>query len=168
MPIRETRENYRISLNIGQGVYFLPRSFDPALKRGRRLNRAGVYNVWYFVHAHVRVLARVGHSSDSSFEKASMIRGQHIYKSIWTPVVGEELTLHREDSNDHDIHAVAVVKDGDVVGHVPRSIFRVSRFLLVRGGRIKCRVTGRRKFGNGLKVPCMYSYYGSARTIQKL
>ena len=34
----------RISLNIGPGVYFLPASFDPALKRGRRLNGAGVYN----------------------------------------------------------------------------------------------------------------------------
>ena len=41
---------YRISLNISPGVYFLPAKFDPALKRGRRLNRAGVYNtinVWY-------------------------------------------------------------------------------------------------------------------------
>ena len=97
-----------------------------------------------------------------------MIRGHHIYKSIWTPVVGEELTLQREDSNDHDIHAVAVVNDGDVVGHVPCLISRVSWFFLVRGGHIKCRVTGRRKFGNGLEVPCVYSYYGSARTIQKL
>ena len=29
---------HRISLNIGPGVNFLPASFDPALKRGRRLN----------------------------------------------------------------------------------------------------------------------------------
>ena len=121
-----------------------------------------------YLHVWVmRLMASQG-SSDSSFEKASMIRGHHIYKSIWTPVVGEELTLQQEDGNDHDIHAVAVVGDGDVVGHVPRSISRVSWFFLVRGGRIKCRVTGRRKFGNGLEVPCVYSYYGSARTIQKL
>ena len=47
---------YHISLNIGPGIYFLPASFDQALKRGRRLNGAGVYNVWYFAHAHIRVL----------------------------------------------------------------------------------------------------------------
>ena len=35
---------YRISLNIGPGVYFLPASFNPPLKRARRLNGAGVYN----------------------------------------------------------------------------------------------------------------------------
>ena len=35
---------YRIYLNIGPGVYFLPASFDLALKRGRHLNVASVYN----------------------------------------------------------------------------------------------------------------------------
>ena len=35
--------NYRISLYKGPGVYFLPATFDPALKQGRRLNGAGVY-----------------------------------------------------------------------------------------------------------------------------
>ena len=34
---------YRISLHKGPDVYFLPATFDPALKRGRRLNGAGVY-----------------------------------------------------------------------------------------------------------------------------
>ena len=35
---------YRISLNIDPGVYFLLVSFDPVLKQGRPLNRAGIYN----------------------------------------------------------------------------------------------------------------------------
>ena len=80
---------YRISLNIGPGVYFLPASFDPALKRGRRLNGAGVYNdgtsrtrTTAYLHVWVmRLMASQG-SSDSSFEKASVIRGHHINKSI--------------------------------------------------------------------------------------
>ena len=50
-----------------------------------------------------------------------MIRGQHIYKIIWMPV-GEELALQREDGNDHDKHAVTVMKDSDIVGHVPLSM----------------------------------------------
>ena len=46
-------------------------------------------------------------SSDSSFENASVIRGHHIYKSKWTPVV-EELALQQEDGNNHDKHTVVV------------------------------------------------------------
>ena len=37
------QEKYRISLNRRPGIYFLPESADPAIKRGRRLNGAGVY-----------------------------------------------------------------------------------------------------------------------------
>ena len=105
-------------------------------------------------------------SSNSAFEKASVIRGHHIYKSIWTPVVGEELTLQREDGNDHDIQTRGCRSEGRRRRWARSS--RVLWFFLVRGGRIKCRVTGRWKFGNGLEVPYVYFYYGSARTIQKL
>ena len=73
-----------------------------------------------------------------SYEKTSVIRGQHIYKSIWTPIIGEELVLEAQDDNEHDKHAVAVMKDGCVVGHVPRSISQVSWFYLKRGGHILC------------------------------
>ena len=71
-----------------------------------------------------------------SYEKTSVIRGHHIYKSIWTPIIGEELVLEAQDDNEHDKHAVAVVKDVCVVGHVPCSISQVSWFYLKRGGHI--------------------------------
>ena len=51
------------------------------------------------------------------FEIESVVRGHHIYKISWTPVIGEELMLEAEDCNEHDKHAVAVMKDGHVVGH---------------------------------------------------
>ena len=54
------------------------------------------------------------------YEKESVVRGHHVYKVIWTPVIGEELEVRTEDDNDHDQHAVAVVKDGVVIGHMPR------------------------------------------------
>ena len=38
------------------------------------------------------------------------------------PTIGEELQCAREDSNDKDPYAVAVMKEHDVVGHVPRRI----------------------------------------------
>ena len=55
-------------------------------------------------------------------EKKSMVRGHHIYKSIWTPAIGKDLLLEAEDGNEHDKHAVAVMKDCCIVGHAPRSI----------------------------------------------
>ena len=49
-------------------------------------------------------------------KKASAIRGHHLYKSIWTMVIREELhvLLKAEDWNEHDNHAVAVMKNGCV------------------------------------------------------
>ena len=66
------------------------------------------------------------------YKKESVVRGHHIYKTVWTPVIGEELPVEREEDNQHDQHAVAVVKNGDIVGHMPRSISRVSCFFLER------------------------------------
>ena len=39
-----------------------------------------------------------------SYEKTSVIRGHHIYKSVWIPFIGEELVVEAEDSNEHDEH----------------------------------------------------------------
>ena len=68
----------------------------------------------------------------SVFNKNSVVRDHHIYKTYmyWTPVVGEELTLETEDDNEHNEHAVAVMKDGYIVGHMPHSLSKVSWFFL--------------------------------------
>ena len=55
----------------------------------------------------------------------SIIHGQHIYKQIWRPLVGEILTLEREEGNNHDKLAVSLLKDATVLGHVPREFSRV-------------------------------------------
>ena len=102
------------------------------------------------------------------YEKESVVRGHHVYKVIWTPVIGEELEVRTKDDNDHDQHAVAVVKDGVVIGHMPRLAAEVSWFFLKRGGSITCRITGNRKFGVGLEVPCTYVYSSCAKTVNKL
>ena len=73
-----------------------------------------------------------------------------------------------ENDNQYDQHAVAVLKAGDVIGHVPRSLSTVTWLFLRRGGSITCRITGKRKLGVGLEVPCVYTYSGSAKVIEKL
>ena len=85
--------------------------------------------------------------------KRSVVRGHHIYKGMWTPYNGEELTTMLERDNNHDQYAVAVLKN--VVGHVPREIYRISCHFIRSGGNIKCRITGKCKFGKGLEVPCL-------------
>ena len=71
-------------------------------------------------------------------------------------------------SYQHDDHAVDIMKDGTVVGHMPCYVLKVSWFSLRRGSKITCRLIGRRKLGVGLEVPCVYLYAGPGRMTRKL
>ena len=68
----------------------------------------------------------VSQCASKSYQKASVVKGHHAYKVIWTPEAGEELVVNREYGNKHNEHAVAVIKDGEIVSHLPRIILRVS------------------------------------------
>ena len=61
-------------------------------------------------------------TSFDSVEFNSFIRGYHAYKHIWELYVGETLLLKRESTNVKDHSAVAVMKETEVVGHVPYNI----------------------------------------------
>ncbi len=98
----------------------------------------------------------------------SIVRGHHVYKCIWTPVLEEELLTEQEDNNGYDNYAVCVKKGSIIIGHLPRSFSRISWFFLGHGGRIKCIITGRRKRGLGLEVPCTYIFIGSTKAVKKL
>ena len=45
-----------------------------------------------------------------------------MYKDIWTPTLGEKLSMAMEPENHHDICAVKDLKENKVVGHVSRDI----------------------------------------------
>ena len=49
----------------------------------------------------------------------STVRGHHVYKTVWTPFLGEILTAIPESENNHDRHAVCVKKGREIVGRVP-------------------------------------------------
>ncbi len=63
-------------------------------------------------------------TSDLVHTLDSAVRGHHIYKRIWTPTVGEKLQLRPEEDNQSDPKAVAVLKHGVIVGHLPRKTDR--------------------------------------------
>ena len=106
--------------------------------------------------------------AESSFVLESVIRGHHASKQHWTPVVGESLAVECEPSNPFDSYAVSVSRDGTIVGHVPREVRRQFYTFLHNGGNITCEVTGHRKYGKGLEVPCVYEFRGSRETVRKV
>ena len=60
----------------------------------------------------------------SVFKHHSYIRGYHAYMNIWTPIIGDDnLLCKQERDNKHDENAIAVLKcNGSaprIVGHVP-------------------------------------------------
>ena len=100
------------------------------------------------------------------------MRGHHIYKKDWTPFQGEVLQLKREPDNCADKCAVAIIKDGIVVGHVPYNLAPTfSQFLKREFNKATVEVTGdrvNRGAGYGLEVPCKYRLYGPKPYTDKI
>ena len=96
------------------------------------------------------------------------VRGHHIYKTVWTPFVGEILLVQQEDHNPEDSFTVAILKSGEIVGHVPREISRIVWYFIEHDGTVSCEVTGPRKQGIGLVVPCRYTFCAKKKLISKL
>ena len=62
-------------------------------------------------------------SSQELLDEFTIDSGHHVYKEIWTPFVGEELTLTQENGNCHDRYAITVEKENDmIVGRVPKEL----------------------------------------------
>ena len=61
-------------------------------------------------------------SDETIFEKHSVVTGHHVYKVVWTPIVEQVLHLEAEDGNQRDKYTVAVMKNYQIIGHVPRCI----------------------------------------------
>ena len=106
------------------------------------------------------------------FQLDSFVRGHHVYHTSWTPHFGEVLPVKRELANEYDRFAVAVLKDGEVVGHAPRALSKGIFFFLRYDGNIPfCEITGERLNRGvqlGVEVPCVYKFYGLQTHVDKL
>ena len=103
------------------------------------------------------------------------MRGYHVYERIWSTTIGEELLCEREMDNERDRYAVAVIKDGVIIGHLPRKISCICLLFLRRGGSIVCRISGTRRYSanlpqGGLEIPCTLLFEAKAnlKEIKKL
>ena len=103
----------------------------------------------------------------SVVEFQSYVRGYHTYMQSWSPVVGQALRLKREPANAHDVHAVAIYHESQVVGHVPYNLApTVSAFLRRDVNKGFAEVTGdklNRGARYGLEIPCTYRLSGGSR-----
>lgn len=100
-----------------------------------------------------------------SFRVESVVRGQHVYKGVWRPRLGEESeTL----DNEHNRFAVAVSKSGQTIGHQPREISRISWYCLERGTNGSAARSSTKDSALRREVPCIYVFSGKPSHIHKL
>ena len=91
---------------------------------------------------------------------STAIRSFHYYQRIWSPKENEELNCLHEQGNAFDIFAIKTFcQNGKIVGHLPREISRITKFILDRGARVNAVLTSnhyRRSplVQGGLEIPC--------------
>ena len=106
-------------------------------------------------------------------EVTCCVRGYHVYKTVWAAAVGEVLICRREPTNSADRYAVAVLKEETIIEHLPRKMSKICSLFLRRGGSIRCKVTGSRRYSSdlpqgGLEIPCSLLFKANMKEITKL
>ena len=93
------------------------------------------------------------------------IRGHHVYKTNWTPVLNEKLDCkkdNREEALGHNKHSIGVYrKDGTFVGHVLIELSRLIYYFVKskEGNFVAAVVAGPRKREVGPVVPANFSAF---------
>jgi len=105
-------------------------------------------------------------------EFLSVIRGHHVYKAAWSPIIGESLACRKDDlkeAKEHDEYAVGTYLEADnkLVGHVPMELsFLMFTFLKARHeNKVQVKVTGSSRLENGLVVPGSFLARTTSRAI---
>ena len=95
-------------------------------------------------------------SSNITFDSA--VRGYHSYKVVWKPTLGEKLQADQELRNEADKFAVKVVKNNEIVSHLPREYSQTLWYVIAHGRKICVEVTGCRRhckqLCGGMEIPC--------------
>ena len=88
------------------------------------------------------------------------VRGYHFYRRYWRPQENEKLICLHEPGNAFDRFAIKTVKEnGEIVGHLPKEISRITKYYLDRGASMYCRLSSqhyRRSplVQGGLEIQC--------------
>ena len=88
------------------------------------------------------------------------VRGFHHYRRFWRPKENEKLDCLHEPGNAFDRFAIKTVNEkGEIVGHLPKEISRVTKYLLDRGFTMYCKLSSRHYrrsplVQGGLEIQC--------------
>ena len=96
-----------------------------------------------------------------NFELESAVRGYHYYRKYWSPKEHETLNCYHDPGNSFNIFAIKTFSHGSLqpVGHLPREISRLTKFILDRGAEVEAKLTSNQYrcspiTQGGLEIPC--------------
>ena len=77
------------------------------------------------------------------FEFTAAVRGFHVFRKIWKPVLNQLLDCFHEQGNDFDYFSIKTCEKDNkkTVGHLPREISSPTKFLIDRGARVTAEIT---------------------------
>ena len=75
----------------------------------------------------------VGRSLGQSLLSTQLFGGYQIYKVVWKPTIEKKLKADQELGKEADKFAVKVVKNNEIVGHLPREYLRNLWYFIARG-----------------------------------
>ena len=109
-------------------------------------------------------------------EFQTAIRGHHICKDVWVPLIGQELICkadNREEAIEYDKNAIGVFKTGDpetLVGHLPIELSCLLKYFPEASpeNNLIAVVTRKRKRGAGLVVPAKYEALTKNKTFASI
>ena len=112
-----------------------------------------------------------------NFEMVSYVKGYHVYKTLWNPLIGEFLSCEREPDNVMDKYTVCVKKENKIVGHLPlgkSGKFTKTIFYFLRADELSsCKIVFTENpvnlgDGEGMQVPCKLIFTGIEKCIDIL
>ena len=96
----------------------------------------------------------------------SVVQGHYIYKTVWTPRLGEELETQKEPNSQHNQFGVAAVKENRLWG---MCLWRFQEFHDTFLSVGLAKITDKIKLSEkGLEVSCTYLLTGEPSHVQKL
>ena len=78
----------------------------------------------------------------SSFNFDLFIRGHHVYRHIWTAVVGEDYCCIRKMKNKQNKNTIAVVHEEIVVGRIPMTMSMADCTTGLRNAQLEAKTGG--------------------------
>ena len=104
----------------------------------------------------------------------SVIRGHHVYKECWTPIMGETVLARkdtREEAIEYDKYAIGIFKKQEkLVGHIPIELSQLIYHFLNESNEnfIEASVSGKRKRDIGLIVPAKYVAFTKSKRMANI